>query len=166
MSKHIRFTPLIAFIVMTLALASPGQSAPAVLPKKKVSAKAVKSAAKLAPPAAAPSADKDTNDEDSGTEPEVAPRRTGVGIDAASAIRLNYGRNSWNRSSTQVDAAAVFLKEGATGRIVQIEVEETAPDSAVFSGTYSINAVSADPSCSFSTQDPFPHTFEIKPPGN
>lgn len=139
MSKTIRFTPLIAFIVMTLALASPGQGAPAVLPKKKVSSKTAKSAAKPALPTTAPSADNDTNDEDSGTEPEVAPRRASVGIDAASAIRLNYGRNSWNRSSTQVDAAAIFLKEGATGRIVQIEVEETAPDSAVFSGTYSIN---------------------------
>ncbi len=160
MSKLVRFTPLFAFIVVftcmlaIFPLAPSAEGAPALLPKKKRSAKATAAAAaeatrpatlaapriphKVAPspsPTPVPAPDDDSSDE--GPEPETAPRR--VGIDSASAIRLNYGRNTWNRSSTQVDAAAIFLKEGATGRIVQIEVEETAPDSAVFSGIYSIN---------------------------
>jgi tetratricopeptide (TPR) repeat protein len=70
---------------------------------------------------------------------ETVGRRSGVSLTSKNAIRLNYGRNDWNQSSTKVDTAAVFLREGTSGRIVQIEVEESAPDSAVFSGTYSIN---------------------------
>ncbi len=69
---------------------------------------------------------------------ETVGRRSGVSLASKNAIRLNYGRNNWNQSATKVDTAAVFLREGTSGRIVQIEVEESAPDSAVFSGTYSI----------------------------
>lgn len=75
-----------------------------------------------------------------GTDPiETVTRRSGVSLASKNAIRLNYGRNDWNQNALKVDTAAIFLREGTSGRIVQIEVEESAPDSAVFSGTYSIN---------------------------
>lgn len=75
-----------------------------------------------------------------GTDPiETVGRPRGVSLASKNAIRLNYGRNDWNQSALKVDSAAIFLREGTSGRIVQIEVEESAPDSAVFSGTYSIN---------------------------
>lgn len=89
--------------------------------------------------------------EASATEPasdsieEVTTARTqkarsgGVSLASKNAIRLNYGRPEWNTSSVKVDTAAILMREGASGRIVQVEVEETAPDSAVFSGFYSIN---------------------------
>lgn len=70
---------------------------------------------------------------------ETVGRRSGISLASKNAIRLNYGRNDWNQSATKVDSAAIFLREGVSGRIVQIEVEESAPDSAVFSGTYSVN---------------------------
>lgn len=72
-------------------------------------------------------------------EIETIPRKTGINIDSKSAIRLNYGRRDWNSDATKIDEAIIFLREGSTGRIVQIQAEESAPDSAVFSGTYSIN---------------------------
>lgn len=34
------------------------------------------------------------------------------------------------------------------------------------SGVYAINSVNVEPSCTLSDQDPFPHTFEIRPPGS
>lgn len=70
---------------------------------------------------------------------ETVGRRSGVNLTSKNAIRLNYGRNDWNQNALKVDTASIFLREGTSGRIVQIEVEESAPDSAVFSGTYSIN---------------------------
>lgn len=71
-------------------------------------------------------------------EIESAPKNP-ISVDAKSTIRLNYGRREWNADATKLDAAVIFLREGATGRIVQIELEESAPDSAVFSGIYSIS---------------------------
>ncbi|MDX9730707.1 MAG: hypothetical protein RBT63_02955 [Bdellovibrionales bacterium] len=70
---------------------------------------------------------------------DVVEKPRGIRLDAGNTIRLNYGRGDWNRNSTKVDAAVIYLREGASGRVVQIEMEETAPDSAVFSGVYSIN---------------------------
>jgi tetratricopeptide (TPR) repeat protein len=67
----------------------------------------------------------------------AAPQR--VGIDSANSIRLNYGFSSWNKNPTQVDSASLLMREGSTGRTVQISLVETAPDSSVFSGIYSIN---------------------------
>lgn len=89
---------------------------------------------------ASPTESQPTTEALGGTDqPEVVTRRSGVNLASKNAIRLNYGRNDWNQSATKVDTAAIFLREGVSGRIVQIEVEESAPDSAVFSGTYSIN---------------------------
>lgn len=87
------------------------------------------------PPATAP-ADESIADDDT---PETISQKRGASVDSNSAIRLNYGRADWNRNPEAVDSATVYLREGATGRLVQIEVEETAPSSAIFSGLYSIN---------------------------
>ncbi len=63
----------------------------------------------------------------------------GISFNSKNAIRLNYGKVDWNKSALKVDSAAIFVREVASGRIIQIEVEETAPDSSIFSGIYSIN---------------------------
>jgi len=47
--------------------------------------------------------------------------------------------NFWNKSSLKIDSASLLMRENRTGRIVQIYLEETAPDSSVFSGLYSIS---------------------------
>jgi tetratricopeptide (TPR) repeat protein len=77
--------------------------------------------------------------EESASSPTQKARSGGVSLASKNAIRLNYGRPEWNTSSLKVNTAAILMREGASGRIVQVEVEETAPDSAVFSGFYSIN---------------------------
>lgn len=66
-------------------------------------------------------------------------RSSGVSLASKNSIRLNYGRTEWNKSAVKVDSAAILMREGTSGRIVQVEVDETAPDSSVFSGFYSIN---------------------------
>lgn len=102
-----------------------------VLPKRKQPA--TKAAADSAPAANSEKA------ADSDDDVETIARKSPVHVDSKNTIRLNYGRREWNTNPTQLDSAVIFLREGASGKIVQIEAEETAPDSAVFSGYYSIN---------------------------
>lgn len=64
---------------------------------------------------------------------------TRVNLSASSAIRINYGNPSWNRSPESIDSATVIMREGVSGRIVQVQLNETAPDSSIFQGRYSIN---------------------------
>jgi tetratricopeptide (TPR) repeat protein len=61
-----------------------------------------------------------------------------VPIDSRSAIRINYGYAAWNKSASKIDSASLLMREGSTGRIVQIHLVETEPDSSIFSGLYSI----------------------------
>lgn len=68
-----------------------------------------------------------------------AGRAERVSISARDAVRVNYGRKEWNRDPLKIDSATLFMREGDTGRVVQIELEETAPDASVFSGIYSIS---------------------------
>ena len=73
-------------------------------------------------------------------EAETAPTKkaSSTNLNTAKAIRLNYGLPAWNKDSTQIDSASILMREGNTGRIVQINLEETAPDSSQFSGIYSV----------------------------
>ncbi len=61
-----------------------------------------------------------------------------IGLDTARMLRLNYGFPKWNKSPIAIDTASVLMREGSTGRIVQIQLEETAPDSSIFTGLYSV----------------------------
>ena len=86
----------------------------------------------------APDAKSATADPASGTTPENRKSR-GVELNTGNSIRLNYGLRLWNKSSLKIDSASMLMRENKTGRIVQIFLEETAPDSSVFSGLYSIS---------------------------
>jgi tetratricopeptide (TPR) repeat protein len=105
-----------------------------VLPKRKAGTKRVSSSEAVQPVVSENSVAPEPGD-----SIEIAQRKSSVNVDTKNAIRLNYGRLDWNTDSTKIDEAVVFLREGSTGRIVQIQAEESAPDSAVFSGIYSIN---------------------------
>ena len=59
-------------------------------------------------------------------------------VDAANTVRITYGYPAWNTSSTKIDSASILMREGVSGRIVQIHLDEEAPDSAIFSGLFSI----------------------------
>ncbi len=73
--------------------------------------------------------------------PAATPAATSkrVGLETSSNIRINYGRAAWNKSPTQIDSASIVMREGSTGRTIQIYLTETAPDSAIFSGLYQIS---------------------------
>ena len=62
-----------------------------------------------------------------------------IGIDTSKNVRINYGCPAWNKSSTAFDSASILMRDGATGRVIQINLSETAPDSAVFSGLYQLS---------------------------
>jgi tetratricopeptide (TPR) repeat protein len=62
-----------------------------------------------------------------------------VPIEAAKTLRLTYGYPPWNKSPLKIDSATIILREGHSGQIVQINLEETEPDSSVFSGLFSLS---------------------------
>lgn len=61
------------------------------------------------------------------------------GFEISRVMQITYGSNSWNTDSTKIDSAYIVLRDKATGKIVQIQLEETEPDSAEFSGHFSVN---------------------------
>lgn len=131
-------SPLVSFLGVTVGTTSTAYAQPkkksgktaTTLPARKGGTKA------SAPGEATPVANEGESAPD---EIETLPRKNVINVDSKNAIRLNYGRSEWNRDATKIDEAIIFMREGASGRVVQIQAEETAPDSAVFSGTYSIN---------------------------
>lgn len=71
-------------------------------------------------------------------EEGTSSRAQRVSLSSKDAVRVNYGRKDWNRDPLKIDTATLFMREDDTGRVVQIELEEIAPDASVFSGIYSI----------------------------
>lgn len=53
-------------------------------------------------------------------------------------MQILYGSPSWNTDSTRVDSAFLVLRDKTTGHMMQIQLEETEPDSAQFKGTFSL----------------------------
>lgn len=74
-----------------------------------------------------------------GATDRSAPPKNRAPIDATNAVRISYGFPAWNKSPVKIDSASILMREGSTGRIVQIHLEEDAPDSSLFSGIFSIN---------------------------
>lgn len=55
------------------------------------------------------------------------------------AFKIQYGSKAWNQSGTTPDSAFAFIKDKTTGKIVKVVLDETEPDSSVFSGVFSVN---------------------------
>jgi tetratricopeptide (TPR) repeat protein len=55
------------------------------------------------------------------------------------SMRLVYGSSTWNQDSTQLDSAFLFLRDRKSGKLIKIVLEETEPDSSVFSGSFAIS---------------------------
>ncbi len=60
------------------------------------------------------------------------------------ALRITYASSSWNQDSTQIDSAYLFVREASSSRLARILLQETEPDSAIFSGTFSLDFQSGD----------------------
>ncbi len=53
--------------------------------------------------------------------------------------RITYTAPEWNTDSRKIDGATIVLRDKSTGKIVQIQLEETEPDSSKFTGQFSVN---------------------------
>lgn len=60
-------------------------------------------------------------------------------FDVSRMMHLTYGSASWNTDPTKIDSAYLILRDRTTGKIVQILLEETEPDSAQFTGQFHVN---------------------------
>ncbi len=59
-------------------------------------------------------------------------------------LKIKYASSSWNKSSTRPDSAFLFVKEKGTGKLAKILLEESEPDSSIFSGQFSLGFTDAD----------------------
>jgi tetratricopeptide (TPR) repeat protein len=69
-------------------------------------------------------------------EGKKAPRKV---MDIAKVIHISYGSQSWNTDSAKIDTASLVLRDKNSGKIVQIQLDETEPDSSQFSGQFSLS---------------------------
>ncbi len=60
-------------------------------------------------------------------------------IDPSRLMSISYGSSSWNTDSKKIDSAYLIMRDKKTGKIVQIQLEETEPDSSQFVGQFSVN---------------------------
>lgn len=59
-------------------------------------------------------------------------------------MNINYGSTSWNTDSRKIDSAYLVMKD-KSGRMVQIQLEESEPDSAQFKGKFNVNFTDPNP---------------------
>lgn len=64
----------------------------------------------------------------------------------AKNLKIFYASSPWNQDSTKVDSAFLFFREGKTGKMAKILIEETEPDSSTFQGNFSIGWSDTDSS--------------------
>jgi tetratricopeptide (TPR) repeat protein len=61
-----------------------------------------------------------------------------VRVSAGKPVRLEYKSKFWNKNPNEIDHPAVLLRDGQSKKMVRIQLEETAPNSGVFWGSYSV----------------------------
>lgn len=54
-------------------------------------------------------------------------------------FQIEYGSNGWNKNSTQIDTAYMYVQDPVSKKIAKVVVEESEPDSSVFSGKFSLD---------------------------
>ncbi len=59
------------------------------------------------------------------TKPESKKR---VQLDSSNSMRINYGYPASNKDKSQIDSGSLIMREGNSGRLVQIHLVETEPD--------------------------------------
>ncbi len=60
-------------------------------------------------------------------------------VDTSKVIEVKYAISVWNKDSAAIDSGSVIVKDSVSGKVLQFQIEETAPDSGIFSGNYSVN---------------------------
>lgn len=54
-------------------------------------------------------------------------------------VRIVYKSPDWNVDSTAIDTAFLFLRDTKSTKLIQIELQETEPDSSIFAGSFSVS---------------------------
>jgi len=72
------------------------------------------------------------------TKKKPSPSPKGIQVDTSSNLRISYRIPAWNKNPTQIDSGSLIMRDRNSGKLVQIVLIEDAPDSAVFTGLYSI----------------------------
>lgn len=65
-------------------------------------------------------------------------------VEVERQMSISYGSPSWNTDPTKIDSAFLILRDRATTKLVQIQLEETEPDSSEFVGHFALNLNPAD----------------------
>ncbi len=60
-------------------------------------------------------------------------------FDGSKMIEVKLAYPDWNKSPEAINNGVILLKDGNSNKVVQVLLEESAPDSNIFSGTYSVN---------------------------
>lgn len=55
------------------------------------------------------------------------------------SVQIVYGRPAWNRDSQKIDSSTIFVRETETHKLAQVRIDETAPDSSIFKGEFTIS---------------------------
>ncbi|HAG91733.1 MAG TPA: hypothetical protein DCL41_07665 [Bdellovibrionales bacterium] len=58
--------------------------------------------------------------------------------EANSRYDIVYGSPSWNKSPTKIESAFLVIRDRSSKKLFQVHLEETAPDSSEFKGTFQI----------------------------
>lgn len=67
-----------------------------------------------------------------------------IPIDPSQTLKIVYGSAPWNNDSTKIDTAYLYVRDGSTGKMVKILLEETEPDSSTFQGFFSLGWASME----------------------
>ncbi|MCB0419397.1 MAG: hypothetical protein KDD61_00250 [Bdellovibrionales bacterium] len=65
-------------------------------------------------------------------------KRKALPMDPSQTLKIVYGSAPWNNDSTKIDTAYLYVRDGSTGKMVKILLEETEPDSSTFQGFFSL----------------------------
>jgi hypothetical protein len=68
-----------------------------------------------------------------------APQKSPEPKSNALPITLNYGSATWNKNSETIDSAIMFIHDKKSDKIAKVLLEETAPDSSLFQGQFSLS---------------------------
>ena len=72
-------------------------------------------------------------------KPIAKKTRISPSLSGGQPVRVIYSKSEWNKSPTRVDTATVIIRDRASGRIVQMQLNETTADSGIFAGQFTIN---------------------------
>ncbi|MBX9769675.1 MAG: hypothetical protein K2X47_20525 [Bdellovibrionales bacterium] len=66
-------------------------------------------------------------------------RKTRSSIVSMKSVIIEYEQAGWNKNPNEIESSRILVKDSKTGRVSQIELQETEPDSGKFSGAFVFN---------------------------